>query len=76
MKNRIVFIDLLVGKILLEGEETGTLFTPKKKKKTKQTSHRDWRGGSAVKSTKLLFQQSWVHFPATTWWLTSICNGI
>jgi hypothetical protein len=33
MKNRIVFIDLLVGKILLEGEETGTLFTPKKKKK-------------------------------------------
>jgi hypothetical protein len=24
----------------------------------------------------LLFQRSWVHFPATTWWLTTICNGI
>jgi hypothetical protein len=22
----------------------------------------------------LLFQRSWVQFPATTWWLTTICN--
>ena len=24
----------------------------------------------------LLFQRSWVQFPATTWWLTAICNEI
>jgi hypothetical protein len=24
----------------------------------------------------LLFQRSWVQFPATTWWLTTICNEI
>jgi len=35
-----------------------------------------WRDGSAVKSTRLLFQRSWVQFPATTWWLTTICKEI
>jgi hypothetical protein len=24
----------------------------------------------------LFFQRSWVQFPATTWWLTTICNGV
>jgi hypothetical protein len=24
----------------------------------------------------LLFQRSWVQLPATTWWLTAICDGI
>jgi hypothetical protein len=24
----------------------------------------------------LLFQRSWVQIPATTWWLTTICNEI
>jgi hypothetical protein len=36
-----------------------------------------WKDGSAVKSTHwLLFQRPPVQFPATTWWLTTICNGI
>jgi hypothetical protein len=35
-----------------------------------------WRDGSTVKSTRLLFLRSRVQFPATTWWLTTICNGI
>jgi hypothetical protein len=35
-----------------------------------------WRHGSEVKSTDCFFQRSWVQFPATTWWLTTICNGI
>ena len=26
-----------------------------------------WRVGSVVKSTRLIFQRSWVQFPATTW---------
>jgi hypothetical protein len=32
-----------------------------------------WRSS---KEHRLLFQRSWVQFPATTWWLTTICNGI
>ena len=35
-----------------------------------------WRNGSAAKEHWLLSQRSWVQFPATTWWLTTICNGI
>jgi len=35
-----------------------------------------WRDGSVVKSTRLLFQSSWVQFPATIWWLTAICKEI
>jgi hypothetical protein len=34
-----------------------------------------WRDGSVVKNTNF-FQRSWVQFPATTWWLTTICNGL
>jgi len=32
-----------------------------------------WLSG---KEHRLLFQRSWVQFPATTWWLTAICNEI
>jgi hypothetical protein len=32
--------------------------------------------GAGVMAHWLLFQRSWVQFPATTWWLTTICNGI
>jgi hypothetical protein len=32
-----------------------------------------WRDGSAAKSTDC---SSRVQFPATTWWLTTICNGV
>jgi hypothetical protein len=36
-----------------------------------------WRDGSEVKGTRqLLFQWSWVQFPALTVLLTTICNGI
>jgi hypothetical protein len=35
----------------------------------------DWRDGSVVVKW-LIFQGSWVQFPATTWWLTTICNEI
>jgi hypothetical protein len=28
------------------------------------------------KSTQLLFRRSGVQIPATTWWLTTICNKI
>ena len=30
----------------------------------------------ALPYLSLLFQRSWVQFPATTWWLTTICNKI
>jgi hypothetical protein len=29
-----------------------------------------------LRSTFLLFWRSWVQIPATTWWLTTICNEI
>jgi hypothetical protein len=35
-----------------------------------------WRDGSEVKSTELFFQRSSGHFLASTWWLTTISNGI
>jgi hypothetical protein len=35
-----------------------------------------WWDGSVGKSTWLLFQRSGVQIPATTWWLTTICNKI
>jgi hypothetical protein len=37
---------------------------------------RGWWDDSAGKSTRLLFRRSWVHIPATTWWLTTIRNEI
>jgi hypothetical protein len=37
---------------------------------------RGWRDDSVVKSTELLFWRSWVQIPATTRWLTTICNEI
>jgi hypothetical protein len=40
---------------------------------------RTWAGEMAqrLKATGcLLFQRSQVQFPTTTWWLTTICNGI
>jgi hypothetical protein len=35
-----------------------------------------WWDGSVGKSTRLLFRRSRVQIPATTWWLTTICNKI
>jgi hypothetical protein len=35
-----------------------------------------WWDGSVGKSTRLLFRRSGVQIPATTWWLTTICNKI
>jgi len=35
-----------------------------------------WWDGSVGKSTQLLFRRSRVQIPATTWWLTTICNEI
>jgi hypothetical protein len=35
-----------------------------------------WWDGSVGKSTRLLFRRSEVQIPATTWWLTTICNEI
>jgi hypothetical protein len=35
-----------------------------------------WWDGLVGKSTWLLFQSSRVQIPATTWWLTTICNEI
>jgi hypothetical protein len=35
-----------------------------------------WWDGSVGKSTRLFFQRSGVQIPATTWWLTTICNEI
>jgi hypothetical protein len=35
-----------------------------------------WWDGSTDKSTRLFFWRSWVQFPATTWWLTTIPNKI
>ena len=35
-----------------------------------------WWDGSVGKSTRLLFQRSRVQIPATTWWLTTICDKI
>jgi hypothetical protein len=35
-----------------------------------------WWDGSVSKSTRLLFRRSGVQIPATTWWLTTICNKI
>jgi hypothetical protein len=29
-----------------------------------------------LRALTLLFQRSLVQFPAITWWLTTICNGI
>jgi hypothetical protein len=37
---------------------------------------RGWWDGSEGKSTRLLFWRSRVQIPATTWWLTTICNEI
>jgi hypothetical protein len=37
---------------------------------------RGWWDGSVGKSTRLLFRRSGVQIPATTWWLTTICNEI
>jgi hypothetical protein len=39
----------------------------------KKKGRGDWRDGSAVKSTDC---SSGVQIPATTWWLTTICNEI
>ena len=44
-------------------------------KKKKKKVCVGWRDGSVVKCW-LLFQRSWVQFPAITWWLTAICNEI
>jgi hypothetical protein len=35
-----------------------------------------WWDGSVGKSTRLFFRRSRVQIPATTWWLTAICNKI
>jgi hypothetical protein len=35
-----------------------------------------WWDGSVGKSTRLLFRRSGVQIPATSWWLTTICNKI
>jgi hypothetical protein len=35
-----------------------------------------WWDGSVGKSTRLLFWRFRVQIPATTWWLTTICNKI
>jgi hypothetical protein len=43
-----------------------------KKKKCSHGLERWLRGGEHW----LLFQRTGVQFPATTWWLTTICNGI
>jgi hypothetical protein len=39
---------------------------------------RKFMAGEMVQQLRawLFFQRSWVQFPATTWWLTTICNGI
>lgn len=34
-----------------------------------------WRDGSAVESTWMLFQRTWVQFLAPTWQLTTVCNS-
>ena len=34
------------------------------------------RAGEMTQQVRLLFQRSWVQFPATTWWFTTISNGI
>jgi hypothetical protein len=43
---------------------------------THKTQDRGWWDGSVGKSTRLLFRRSGVQIPATTWWLTTICNKI
>jgi hypothetical protein len=50
----------------------------KKQKTNKQTKkrHECWRDGSVVKSTDCPSKRSWVQFPVTPWWLTTVCNGI
>jgi hypothetical protein len=46
--------------------------TKQNKKARYQKGEGDWRDGSVVKNIDC----SWVQFPATTWWFTTICNGI
>jgi hypothetical protein len=41
-----------------------------------KNTFRSWRDDWVVEEHWLLFQRSWVQIPATTWWLTTICNGI
>jgi hypothetical protein len=48
---------------------------PAKPPRSRGTSARLDRWFSDLKHW-LLFQRSWVQFPATTWWLITICNGI
>jgi hypothetical protein len=33
---------------------------------------RDWKDSSVVKSTDCSSQKSWIQFPATIWWLTTV----
>jgi hypothetical protein len=42
---------------------------------SQKTKKGGWQNGSVGKSTDLFFRRSWVQIPATSWWLTTICNG-
>ena len=42
----------------------------------KTPRHRRLERWHSVYEHWLLFQRSWVQLPVTTWWLTTICNGI
>ena len=42
----------------------------------RMTASEGWWDGSAGKNTDCSSERSWVQIPATTWWLTAICNEI
>jgi hypothetical protein len=59
-----------------EETETGELWVEGQPGLSKEFKGGGWWDGSVSKSTRLLFQRSWVQIPPITWWLTTICNEI
>ena len=49
---------------------------PHPKQTNKQTNKQELERWLSGEEPWLLFQRTWVQFPATTWWLTTICNGV
>jgi hypothetical protein len=56
---------------ILLGQEDKT-----KQKSSSSVLSKDTGVGEIAQWLRLLYQRSRVQFPATTWWLTTICNGI